>query len=571
MSEGLALPSHAASRLARRVLGVALASSIALSAGGGAAAAPLPAPSEAPAAEALAAETPAPEGTPAAETPAPPAQESAAPTPTPSALDEVLRGIAARYGGRLGVVVKHLGTGETASLNADQHFRAASLYKLWVLHSVFARIESGQIDPGATLTMSEKALEDEQYSEWPVGTEATLDCALRSMVLVSSNAASAMLLGRVGGETQVTADLYDLGFTHSFLTPDYAGTTPSDLARLLEMIGRRQAVSPTASDAMLSLLVDQQRNDRVPLPLPPEVAVAHKTGELTRLRNDAAIVFAPSGASVLVVLTDAAPSTNAARNAVVDVSRAVYSYFEPGNLPSYQGLPPRLAREVLQTPDEQGRLPWLQDEWAQTLDLAKAGVGLVDGHDDASLRDVAVPDLAMLQSAAAAAGVPFWIKEGYRSPTDKDTKVLPIDDAGCRVRQPPRTANTKLGRAVATPVPPKTPVPVTFVASQHWLGTVVTVADSASDEAESGEFAQSRVGGWLLAHAWEYGYVPAPAESPSAERLGYEPWTLRWVGREMAARLQARTGGDPTAVAAELRAASRELANLTAVRTRHHT
>jgi hypothetical protein len=377
-----------------------------------------------------------------------------------------------------------------------------------------------------------------------------------------------MLVDRVGGATQVTADMYDLGFTHSFLTADYAGTTPDDLAGLLEMIGRRRAVDSAASDAMLHLLAAQQRNDRMPLPLPAGIAVAHETGELARLRSDAGIVFAPSGPYVLVVLTQDAPSTNAARKVVVDVSRAVYAYFERGNLPTYEGLPPRLAREVLRTPDDQGRRPWLSDEWAQTLELAGAGVRPVDGRSDAALRDVAVPDLVALQAGAAAAGAPFWVREGYRSPTDEHTGLRPIDDPGCRAT-PPRTAETAPGRAVATPVPPETPGPATTAASQHWLGTVVTVADSASGEVGSGEFAQSRAGGWLLAHAWEYGYVPAPPESPSGERLGYEPWTLRWVGRELAARVHASTGGDPRAVAAELRAASQELDDLMAVGATH--
>ncbi|HEY3107567.1 MAG TPA: D-alanyl-D-alanine carboxypeptidase family protein, partial [Chloroflexota bacterium] len=86
------------------------------------------------------------------------------------------------------------------------------------------------------------------------------------------------------------------------------------------------------------------------------------------------------------------------------------------------------------------------------------------------------------------------------------------------------------------------------------LGTAVTVADARSSEEASTDYASSRAGAWLLAHAWEYGYVPAPAETPAGEGAGYEPWTLRWVGREMAARLRERTGGDPTRVAAELAA-----------------
>ena len=41
-------------------------------------------------------------------------------------------------------------------------------------------------------------------------------------------------------------------------------------------------------------------------------------------------------------------------------------------------------------------------------------------------------------------------------------------------------------------------------------------------------------GRWLLANAWQYGFIPALAESPQGKALGYEPWDLRWVGRTMA-------------------------------------
>ncbi len=66
----------------------------------------------------------------------------------------------------------------------------------------------------------------------------------------------------------------------------------------------------------------------------------------------------------------------------------------------------------------------------------------------------------------------------------------------------------------------------------------------------------------MLAHAWEYGFVAAPAETPAGKALGYEPWKLRWVGREMAARLHGLGyEQSPTAiVTAELSQAQQALA-----------
>ncbi|HEY3117492.1 MAG TPA: D-alanyl-D-alanine carboxypeptidase family protein, partial [Chloroflexota bacterium] len=65
--------------------------------------------------------------------------------------------------------------------------------------------------------------------------------------------------------------------------------------------------------------------------------------------------------------------------------------------------------------------------------------------------------------------------------------------------------------------------------SQHQLGTAI-------DFNSPGGFAGSPGGLWLWLHAQEYGFV-LPYTPASAARTGYvfEPWHLRWVGRELAA------------------------------------
>jgi D-alanyl-D-alanine carboxypeptidase len=111
--------------------------------------------------------------------------------------------------------------------------------------------------------------------------------------------------------------------------------------------------------------------------------------------------------------------------------------------------------------------------------------------------------------------------------------------------------------------------------SQHQLGTTVdlfTVAWAEGGTVMRGGFACTAGGRWLAAHAWEYGFVlPYPlavdardpahpcrarvgVSVPSDPRTGYqdEPWHLRYVGAEAAARFHAHaaslagTGREPT-------------------------
>ena len=64
-------------------------------------------------------------------------------------------------------------------------------------------------------------------------------------------------------------------------------------------------------------------NDRIPAGLPPGTPVAHKTGEITQIQHDAAIVFAPRP-FVLVVLVRGLDDTKRSAALAADIARLVY-------------------------------------------------------------------------------------------------------------------------------------------------------------------------------------------------------------------------------------------------------
>src|SRR5207247_8594948 len=153
----------------------------------------------------------------------------------------------------------------------------------------------------------------------------------------------------------------------------------------------------------------RQQNDRLPLPLPLDVRVAHKTGELPGLRHDVGFVFAPSGAYVIAAFVQDAPDEAEARSTIVRLSRATDNALEPSGPPLYLGMPPRLAREVFRTPDTQGRMALLSDPRTETVPLDAAGLDLADDAGHVRLRPEAGPDLPSLHEAAGRAGGPPWV------------------------------------------------------------------------------------------------------------------------------------------------------------------
>ena len=102
-------------------------------------------------------------------------------------------------------------------------------------------------------------------------------------------------------------------------------TTARDLAVLLAAIATDRAASPAASREILRMLLAQEFNEGIPAGLPPGTRVAHKTGSITALLHDAAIVYPPGRPPyVLVVLTRGYPKQEDAARLIADISRIVY-------------------------------------------------------------------------------------------------------------------------------------------------------------------------------------------------------------------------------------------------------
>jgi beta-lactamase class A len=85
-------------------------------------------------------------------------------------------------------------------------------------------------------------------------------------------------------------------------------------------------------------LLAQEFNERIPAGLPPGVKVAHKTGDITAVAHDAAIVYPPNRSPyVLVVLTKGIPDQKKSDRLIADLSRIIYEY--NGRLTSVASAP----------------------------------------------------------------------------------------------------------------------------------------------------------------------------------------------------------------------------------------
>jgi beta-lactamase class A len=163
------------------------------------------------------------------------------------------------------------------------------------------------------------------------------------MITRSSNLATNALIELVGAQ-RANATAHELGARNikvlrgvedgkAFRAGLNNTTTARDLAVLLTAIETGTAASRSSCDEMRDVLLHQEFNDEIPAGLPPGIKVAHKTGWITGVLHDAAVVYPPNRKPyVLVVLTRDVPDEKVARKLIVDVSRLVYQHAVPSRV-----------------------------------------------------------------------------------------------------------------------------------------------------------------------------------------------------------------------------------------------
>jgi len=78
--------------------------------------------------------------------------------------------------------------------------------------------------------------------------------------------------------------------------------------------------------------------------------------------------------------------------------------------------------------------------------------------------------------------------------------------------------------------------------SEHQLGTAIDFrsADALKAPWDYADWGKTKPGRWMGENAWRYGFILSYPQGASAETCyGYEPWHYRYVGRELAAEIQA--------------------------------
>jgi beta-lactamase class A len=268
-----------------------------------------------------------------------------------SLRDAILARVAATPGATVAVSYRDIQSGESLDINADSVFHAASTMKIPVMIEVLRRSQRGGfgldqeillVNQFASLAdgspFSLNAADDGDTTLYQkIGERVTVRELLRRMITRSSNLATNQLIELVSA-VRVTQTAHEFGAAHmsvlrgvedqkAFDKGMINTTTSADLATLLAEIEKGTLLSRESSAEMREILLAQEFNEKIPAGLPPGTKVAHKTGEITAVSHDAAVVY-PEGRKpyVLVVLTKGIRESAASSTLIADISRLVWNH-----------------------------------------------------------------------------------------------------------------------------------------------------------------------------------------------------------------------------------------------------
>ena len=264
------------------------------------------------------------------------------------ALDAGLRRIIAASGAEVAVAYRTLDGRTSLFIDADKSVHAASTMKVPVMIELFTQARAGALtldDPLPVVNTFRSLVDGSPYALATgdasdaeiiaaLGRTLPLRTLCEAMITRSSNFATNLLIERLGIE-RIRRTVASLGADGMHVVRGVedqkafdAGlintTTARALLILLERIANNRAVDPGSDADMVRILARQTLSpDAIAAGVPSGTRVAHKTGSITRIHHDAAIVFAPVP-YVLVVLTRGIADEGTSARVMASVSKAVY-------------------------------------------------------------------------------------------------------------------------------------------------------------------------------------------------------------------------------------------------------
>ena len=291
---------------------------------------------------------------------------AAAPAIAGDKLPGLVETITAKLAGRTGFAAQLVGSDPVISLNGDEAFPMASAYKVAIAGKVLAMVDKGEVSLDQMVDVPA-----ESYVPSPViadslrhpGVSLSVANLIEVMIVHSDNTATDNLMALAGGAPAVTAWLREIGIKGMSVDRSTAQlsaqieaileaagsdsdpsnpaipafdadprdhTTPNEMLRLLILLDEGKVLKPQSRDFLLAVMGRTVTGPgRIKGLLPAGTPVAHKTGTVGGIANDAGFVTLPDGRRFAVaIFTKGSTTPPADRDrAVAETARVLYDFY----------------------------------------------------------------------------------------------------------------------------------------------------------------------------------------------------------------------------------------------------
>jgi beta-lactamase class A len=263
-------------------------------------------------------------------------------------LEARVQTLIASSGAEVAVVMRTLDGKQELLIDPDKTFHAASTMKVPVMIELYRQAEAGMLKLDEPLPIRNEfhSIVDGSVYQLSVGDDSdaevykaagktmTLRALCEAMITVSSNFAANLLIERLGAEN-VRKTVSRLGASGMVVLRGVEdqkafdkglnnATTARALAVLMQKMAQGKAVSAKADAEMVAILKRQKFRDAIPSGVPGGTPVAHKTGNITKIHHDAAIVYGPRP-YVLIVLVRGIQDQKISGALMASISREIWN------------------------------------------------------------------------------------------------------------------------------------------------------------------------------------------------------------------------------------------------------
>ena len=243
------------------------------------------------------------------------------------------------YYDRIAVSVVPLGKGNNPYYkNENRTYVSASMIKLLILAEFIEQIDNKNIALETKYILKEEDIVGGAgiIQNMPIGTEFEYDTLALYMIMHSDNTATNVLIDILGMD-KINEKSKKLGLKDAKLNRKmmyWNGTENYINSKDIEIILKGLFTNSIGSEEMcqkgIEYLLKNVDNDGIVKGLPVGTKIAHKTGDLTKIRHDGGIVYSKNK-YIIIVLTKDFEDINDANKLIGNISSIAYNIIEGSN------------------------------------------------------------------------------------------------------------------------------------------------------------------------------------------------------------------------------------------------